>query len=66
MHMKPLFVAAVLLAAGLIPAADEAVSVVKGDPAPEITGTWLEYAQKDAKLSDMQGKYVLMEFWRTW
>jgi hypothetical protein len=63
--MRSLFIAAVL-AVGLLPAADEPLSVKVGDPAPEIEGAWLDYAPKNAKLSDMQGKYVLMEFWRTW
>jgi len=63
--MKSVLVAAIL-AAGLMPAAGDAVKVKVGDPAPEMQGVWIDYAQADAKLSDLQGNYVLVEFWRTW
>jgi hypothetical protein len=63
--MKSVLVAAVL-ALGLLPAADEAVKVKVGDPAPDMVGTWMEYSQAEGKLSDLQGSYVLVEFWRTW
>ncbi len=62
--MKSLFVAAVL-AAGMIPAARDGVELKVGDPAPDFKGKWIDYSQ-GSRLSDLQGKYVLMEFWRTW
>jgi hypothetical protein len=63
--MKSVLVAAIL-AAGLLPAADDAVKVKVGDPAPDMSGTWIESSQPDATLSDLQGRFVLVEFWRTW
>ena len=64
--MKSVLVAAIL-AMGLLPGGDDAPVKLKiGDPAPDMSGKWIDYAAPDAKLSDLQGNYVLVEFWRTW
>jgi hypothetical protein len=64
--MKSVLIAAVL-ALGFLPGGDDKVVPLKvGDPAPDMTGKWIDYAAPDSKLSDMQGSFVLVEFWRTW
>lgn len=59
-------VVAGILATGLMLGAREAPTVAVGDPAPDFEGEWLGHEDDSGKLSDLRGRVVLMEFWRTW
>ena len=37
-----------------------------GTPAPDVQFQWLNDADGAASLSEMRGRVVLLDFWRTW
>lgn len=45
-------------------AAEDAAKSLRGRPAPELDGVlWLNTDERALKLSDLRGKYVLLDFW---
>jgi hypothetical protein len=60
--MKALALTAALLVALSSGGAD--IKVVVGSPAPDFEGTWVNHP--DSSLSELAGRIVFIEVWRTW
>ncbi len=52
------------MAAGVRDEIEALKNIQPGKPAPEITGT--DINGEDFKLSDLKGKYVIVDFWASW
>ncbi len=63
--MMSLVLASCLSVAAMIPMVPgDNVVPAEGDPAPNFEGKWMSY--KDSSLSELEGRLVFIEFWRTW
>jgi ABC-type sugar transport system substrate-binding protein len=66
---RRLAVAAVLAVAGALAAGGGAALAAPagvGDKAPDFGGTWFNWPAGNATLAELEGRVVLVEFWRTW
>ncbi len=52
--------------AGAIAFAGRAEAAGVGDRAPDFGGSWLNFEPATTTLADLEGRVVLLEFWRTW
>ena len=64
--MRMLIAAAALTALAAAPGSDEAVAVKVGDVAPNFEAAWLNHSSSNGSLTDLGGRLVFIEVWRTW
>jgi len=63
--LLPLILASALVACGSPDSRGPAADAVIGRQAPELTLQWLD-GSAAGSLTDLRGRVVLLEFWRTW
>ncbi|MGQ0553881.1 MAG: hypothetical protein ACT4PU_11765 [Planctomycetota bacterium] len=63
--MRMLIAAAALTALAAAPSSDD-VTVKVGSVAPDFEATWINHSSSKGSLSDLGGRLVFIEAWRTW